>query len=99
MQSEPHYATVNGVRLAYERAGRGVPTLLIHGFPRDRRLWRKLVPLLTDTFDSVAMDRRGFGESDRAVDPATYDNRTMTQDALALVDHVGWQRVLVVGHD
>src|SRR5919198_5664838 len=99
MQSEPHHATVNGVRLAYERVGHGVPMLLTHGFPRDRRLWRKLVPLLADAFDTVAMDRRGFGESDRTADPAAYDNRTMTQDALALVDHLGWQRFLVVGHD
>jgi haloacetate dehalogenase len=95
----PEYVDVGGVKLAYERAGQGFPMLLIHGFPRDRRLWRKLVPLLGDRFDTVAMDRRGYGESDRPTDPATYANRTMAQDALELTQRLGWQRFVVVGHD
>ena len=93
------YAHVNGVRLAYDRAGQGFPMLLIHGFPRDRRLWRKLVPLVTDRFDTVAMDRRGYGESDRPIDPAAYDNATMAQDALDLASQLHWERFVVVGHD
>lgn len=47
--------------------------LLIHRFPRDRRLWRKLVPMLADRFDAVAMDRRGYGESERSTDPAAWN--------------------------
>jgi haloacetate dehalogenase len=93
------FASVNGVKLAYERQGNGVPMLLIHGFPRDRRLWRKLVPLLSDSFDTVAMDRRGYGESDRPTDPAGYDNRTMAEDAFELSRALGLQRFVVVGHD
>jgi haloacetate dehalogenase len=93
------FASVNGVKIAYERRGTGFPMLLIHGFPRDRRLWRKLVPLLTDSFDTVAMDRRGYGESERPSDPAGYDNRAMAQDALELTRALGWQRFVVVGHD
>jgi haloacetate dehalogenase len=93
------FASVNGVKLAYERRGSGFPMLLIHGFPRDRRLWRKLVPLLSDSFDTVAMDRRGYGESDRPTDPAGYDNRSMAEDALELTRALGWQRFVVVGHD
>jgi pimeloyl-ACP methyl ester carboxylesterase len=92
-------AHVNGVRLAYERAGQGFPMLLIHGFPRDRRLWRKLVPLLVHRFDTVALDRRGYGESDRPPDPAAYDNRTMAEDVLELARHLEWDRCVVVGHD
>src|SRR6476620_5009078 len=99
MASQLQPADVNGIHLAFERVGRGYPMLLIHGFPRDRRLWRKLVPLLADRFDTVAYDRRGYGESDRPADPATYDNGTMAADALALANHLGWERFLVVGHD
>jgi haloacetate dehalogenase len=92
-------ATLNGVRLAYDRVGRGFPLLLVHGFPRDRRLWRKLVPLLAHRFDTVALDRRGYGDSERPTDPAAYTSRTMADDARALARHLGWQRLLVVGHD
>jgi len=39
------HTSVNGIRLAYEKTGAGYPLLLIHGFPRDRRLWRKGRPV------------------------------------------------------
>jgi haloacetate dehalogenase len=95
----PQFAEVNGVRLAYERVGRGFPMLLVHGFPRDRRLWRKLVPLLADRFDTVALDRRGYGDSDRPADPEAYTNVAMASDVVELARLLGWQRVLLVGHD
>ncbi len=97
--TSPQFAHVNGIHLAYERTGRGFPMLLIHGFPRDRRLWRKLVPLLADRFDTVALDRRGYGDSDRPTDPAAYANAAMVQDALELARGLHWQRFVVVGHD
>ncbi|MGH7769829.1 MAG: alpha/beta fold hydrolase, partial [Candidatus Binatia bacterium] len=68
-----HHAFVNGIRPAYDKTGAGYPLLLIHGFPRDRRLWRKVTPGLAERFSVVAMDRRGYGESDRPPDPAGYD--------------------------
>lgn len=73
--------------------------LLVHGFPRDRRLWRKLVPLLADRFDTLALDRRGYGESDRPSDPDAYANLMMANDGRDLARHLGWSRVLLVGHD
>jgi haloacetate dehalogenase len=93
------YASVNGIRLAYEQTGAGCPLLLIHGFPRDRRLWRKITPRLARRFGVVAMDRRGYGESDRPPDAASYDNRTMAADALGLARVLGWKKFMVVGHD
>lgn len=93
------HATVNGIRLAYERNGQGFPLLLIHGFPRDRRLWRKVAPPLSERFDTVAYDRRGYGESDRPLDPEGFTNAQMTADALELTRQLGWERFLVVAHD
>jgi haloacetate dehalogenase len=92
-------APVNGVRLTYEQSGTGYPLLLIHGFPRDRRLWRKVTPGLAQRFTVVAMDRRGYGESERPLDPDGYDNRTMTADALGLACSLGWKKFMVVSHD
>jgi pimeloyl-ACP methyl ester carboxylesterase len=99
MAKEVHHVSVDGVRLAYEKTGAGYPSLLIHGFPRDRRLWRKVVPGLAARFTAVAMDRRGYGESDRPPDAAGYDNRTMAADALGLAHELGWKKFLLVGHD
>jgi len=62
-------------------------------------VWTKLTPLLTTRFTVLAPDRRGYGDSDRLTDPAVYDNATMSQDVLRLVDHLGWGTFVVVGHD
>ena len=99
MTTSLQFASVNGIRLAYERTGQGFPILFIHGFPRDRRLWRKVIPSLTDRFDTVAYDRRGYGESDRPLDPDGFANASMTSDALELTRQLGWDRFLVVAHD
>ena len=99
MNGDPLYAQVNGIRIAYERTGDGYPLMLLHGFPRTRRLWSRVTPALASRFTVVAMDRRGYGDSERPTEEATYDNRTMAQDTLELARHLGWERFLLVGHD
>ena len=39
MADSPLYATINGIRVAYDRTGDGFGLLLMHGFPRTRRTW------------------------------------------------------------
>lgn len=95
----PHYAQVNGIRVAYDCAGDGFPLVALHGFPRNRKVWSKLTPLLTSRFTVLAPDRRGYGDSDRPTAPALYDNATMAQDVLQLVDQMGWERFALLGHD
>ena len=99
MNTEPRYAEVNGIRVAYDLTGEGFPLIALHGFPRNRKVWSKITPLLTSRFSVLAPDRRGYGDSDRPSEPAVYDNATMVQDVLALADHVGWQSFVVLGHD
>jgi haloacetate dehalogenase len=96
---EPHYAQANGIRIAYDRTGDGFPLVALHGFPRNRRVWRKLTPLIESRFTVIAPDRRGYGDSDRPADPATYDNATMAQDVLDLAEQVGAEEFILLGHD
>jgi haloacetate dehalogenase len=97
---EAAFAQVNGVRIAYERHGSGFPLLLLHGFPRTRRTWSRVTPALEQRFTVVAVDRRGYGDSERP-EPAlgAYDNATIAQDHRALMELLGFDRYLVVGHD
>lgn len=91
---------VDGVQIAFERTGQGVPLLLVHGWPQTRRIWRRVVPGLSDRFTVVRADLRGYGDSDPAPDPAGYDKRSMSEDMVALMDELGLgERFLVVGHD
>ncbi len=92
-------ATLNSVRIAYDATGNGFPLLALHGFPRTRRTWEKITPALAERFTVIAPDRRGYGDSERIADPAAYGLTAMTSDALALMNHLGCDRFLVVGHD
>jgi pimeloyl-ACP methyl ester carboxylesterase len=86
------YAVNNGVRLYYEVAGEGEPTLLfvppyqiVYG-----RAWKMQVPYLARTFRTVTYDPRGNGRSDR---PATdYAIDALVGDALAVLDHLSIDR-------
>ena len=52
---------INGIELAYTRQGKGVPLVLLHGFPLDHHTWDEVIPLLENTFDLIIPDLRGFG--------------------------------------
>lgn len=62
--------TASGLRIAYRRAGRGVPLVLLHGgFGFDSRSWLAQLEVLSDSFDVVAWDAPGCGESGDPPDP------------------------------
>lgn len=81
------------MRLAYEAAGSGPPVVLVHGNMSDRRYFSRLGPLLAGRFTTVAVDRRGHGESG---DEATYALAREAEDVAAACEEVGARRL--VGH-
>ena len=91
-------ATVDGQEIAYRRAGEGVPLLLLHGIPTSSRLWDSVAAELAEGFDVLAPDMLGYGESAK---PADQDVSMAAQAALVpkLLDALGVDRALVVGHD
>jgi pimeloyl-ACP methyl ester carboxylesterase len=55
---------IEGLRIAYERAGEGPPLLLLQGFVGDARsTWRRQIDDLSDDFTVVAWDVPGAGRS------------------------------------
>jgi len=87
---------INGIRLAYERRGNGIPLVLLHGYPLDHHLWDEVAPLLADTFDMIIPDLRGFGGSS-TVD-SFYAMEDFAADIAALLDHLEVQKAAIVGH-
>ena len=49
-------ATAEAQKIAFDRVGRGEKVLLISGFPQTRRSWGKLVPLLSEKFETIPAD-------------------------------------------
>lgn len=90
------------VELAVTEAGPvdGPPVLLLHGFPDNRHLWSHQVQALAAAGHRVlAPDLRGFGDSDRPGDVASYALPLLVGDLVGLLDRLGVQRTAVVGHD
>lgn len=55
---------MNGLKVAYERAGDGPLLVLVHGAGVDGRMWRPQLAALADEFTVVAWDEPGAGHSD-----------------------------------
>jgi pimeloyl-ACP methyl ester carboxylesterase len=74
----------------------GPALLLIPGFGMGARAWTRQVEGLSATHRVLVYDPRGIGRSPRSERAPTLTR--MVDDALAVVDDVGWQSAHVVGH-
>jgi pimeloyl-ACP methyl ester carboxylesterase len=94
-------APVDGFSLAYERAGSGAPVVLLHGWPGDRTDHDDVVPLLTGECDVVVPDLRGFGESDKHLQPAAeaYSAVAQARSVVGLIDELGLEAPVIAGYD
>ncbi|AWN42903.1 alpha/beta fold hydrolase [Methylobacterium durans] len=89
-----------GIRAAI--GGSGPPLLLLHGHPQTHATWHAVAPRLAERFSVVAMDLRGYGDSDKpggGEGHANYSKRAMAADAVAVMRRLGHERFAVVGHD
>lgn len=89
----------NGVCFAYLEAGSGPLVLLIHGFPDTAYTWDRALPALADAgFRAIAPFTRGYFPT---TIPAgdNYDNDTLGKDVLAIIEALGEQQAVVIGHD
>lgn len=89
----------NGNRLHYVSAGKGEVVLFLHGFPS---FWYSLIrPMqaLKENYQVVAIDGLGKGRSDVPTDEDAYSMESMTQHIVALIEHIGAEKVHLVGHD
>jgi pimeloyl-ACP methyl ester carboxylesterase len=89
----------NGRSLAYERYGHGDGTVvLLHGLLMDARLNRGLARALAGSgYRVVLLDLLGHGASDKPVHAAEYRLDVYAEQVLALLDHLGADRVVLGG--
>jgi pimeloyl-ACP methyl ester carboxylesterase len=99
-----HRMDRDGVGLHYVTAGHGPPLVLVHGFLGTWWAWRRVIPRLTEDYRVIAVDMRGYGDSDKPVrgeDPGFgYDSRNLAEDLRCVMRdaHVD-APARVVGHD
>lgn len=89
-----------GIRLHVVEQGQGPLVLLLHGFPESWYSYRHQLPALARAgYRAVAPDQRGYGDSDKPHAIEAYDQVTLVQDAVGLLDALGEEQAIVVGHD
>jgi pimeloyl-ACP methyl ester carboxylesterase len=57
------FLELSGYRMFYRREGRGVPLVLVHGYPTSSWDWAHVWADLAAQYDVIALDMLGFGES------------------------------------
>ena len=90
---------VRGLRLHLLESGvPGRPALcFLHGGAAHAHWFDLVTPAFADRFHVVSLDQRGHGESEWP-QPAAYATEDFAADLLALMDHLEWKRVALVGH-
>jgi pimeloyl-ACP methyl ester carboxylesterase len=87
---------VDGLHIAYERAGRGPPLVLLHGFVGDGRgTWRHQLDELSDEFTVVTWDAPGSGRSSDV--PESFRMPDYADCLAGFVDRLGLGRAHVAG--
>lgn len=88
---------VNGTTLHYIQAGAGPDVVMLHGFLGNLAVWHlQIVPQMRREFRFTTYDLRGHGYS--AITPAGYTTAEMVQDLKALLEALGIERPVLVGH-
>ncbi|HEY3284681.1 MAG TPA: alpha/beta hydrolase, partial [Armatimonadota bacterium] len=87
--------TLETTQLAHEDHGTGVPVVLLHAFPLDRRLWAPQVPELSRACWLILPDCPGFGGTPPLPDGASLDDYAGL--VVGLLDRLGLETAVVGG--
>jgi pimeloyl-ACP methyl ester carboxylesterase len=90
----------NGIRIHAVAQGEGPAVLFCHGFPGLWYSWRHQLPVVAEAgFRAIAVDMRGYGRTDRPLRATEYGNQTIVADLTGVLDALGEERAVFVGHD
>jgi epoxide hydrolase 4 len=89
----------SGVKIHYATIGSGPLIVMIHGFPDYWYTWRKQMEGLSDKYQCVAIDQRGYDLSDKPQGVDNYAMLLLVGDVIAVIKHFGKDKDIVVGHD
>ena len=85
------------VKLYYQEEGNGPPLLLIHGFGASTFTWRHVAPELAKTHRVIAVDLKGFGQSDKPFD-GRYSVFDQAELLAQLIEDKDLRNLTLVGH-
>jgi soluble epoxide hydrolase / lipid-phosphate phosphatase len=78
----------------------GAVLLLVHGWPGLAVTWRHQIEYFSSLgYRVVAPDMRGYGESSAHQEPSAYRQELIVADMICLLDHLGAEKAIWLGHD
>jgi pimeloyl-ACP methyl ester carboxylesterase len=95
---ENKFLDIDNTKISYLRCGSGEPVLLIHGITTYSFIWRKIIPILSKSFDVIAIDLVGCGDSDKPLD-VSYSIKSHSERIVKIIESLNLQNVHLVGHD
>ena len=93
------YLVTNGIRLHYVTQGDGPLMLLLHGFPEFWYSWRHQIPAFAHDYKVVALDLRGYNDSEKPLATSAYALPELTKDVEGAIRALGYDQCVLVGHD
>jgi len=95
------YIRVNGIKLHYVEAGDPEKPLMlfVHGFPEFWFSWRHQIKHFKQDYRVVAMDTRGYNESEKPAGVEQYMLKNLVEDVKGLVEGLGVSKFTLVAHD
>jgi len=90
----------NGIRMHIAESGAGPLVVLCHGFPESWYSWRHQLTALAEAgFHAVAPDMRGYGQTQSPEEIDQYSLFHLVGDMVGLLDALGAETAVIVGHD
>jgi len=88
-------------KMHYKSAGNAENETIVflHGFPEFWYSWRKQITHFANKYQVIAPDLRGYNKSFKPKKVSDYKIDAIARDVLELIDHLGKQTVILVGHD
>jgi epoxide hydrolase 4 len=93
------YLTSNGIKLHYVTQGEGELMLMLHGFPEFWYSWRYLIPEFAKNYKVVALDLRGYNDSDKPQKKSAYVMDEFIKDIDGVIRGLGYDKCILVAHD
>ncbi|XP_011312322.1 epoxide hydrolase 4 isoform X6 [Fopius arisanus] len=95
------YVKVKGTKFHYVEAGRKDKplVLLLHGFPDCWLSWRGQIPVLAEYYRVVALDLKGFGDSDKPTHKKCYKIEVLMEELHQFILTFGVNQCSIIGHD
>ncbi len=99
----PTHTNDKSLKIHYVEAKPNNPKGLIvflHGFPQFWYVWKPYLDYFsTIGFHVLAPDLRGFNDSDKPKERSSYDIKYLMNDILAIIEHCGYKKAIIIGHD